>query len=328
MTQPPEQATVSAAAAAEPGNVYTSSEFLGVIAQVYFPEHACQVEDFLLQGQRFRLLTVPGRGPVVRQTFLDMHEALPAIAAQRRLRRLRRLPGASLGAVAFEEFRSEKAWQGFEGAPTVIWEGFRNWDEYIGLLRRRRFLSEDQRRRRRLAETLGPLEFSLDDLRADVMSTCHEWKSGRDRAAGRADLFASRQNRDFFTMMRSTGLLRASSLRAGDKLLAVWLGAVYRQRWSGWVFCFNPDPSMAKYSLGRQLLYSMLEASFAAGHRELDFSIGLEQYKLDFATHVRPLAQIGPPTVSQRLRATALPLLKSNPRLYKILRAWRRGSSS
>jgi hypothetical protein len=331
MTQPRDQPAPSSAAPSESVNVYTSPEFLGVIAQVYFPGQACQVEDFLLEGQRIRLLTVPGRGPVVRQTFLDMHEALPVpvpTQSERRLRRLRRLPNASLGIVGIDEFRANKSRQSLEGAPTVLWEGFRNWNEYIELLRRRRFLPEDQRRRRRLAEALGPLEFTFDDLRADVMPTCHEWKSLRDRAAGRADLFANQQNRDFFRMMRSTGLLRASSLRAGDRLLAVWLGAVYQQRWSGWVFCFNPDPSMARYSLGRQLLYSMLEASLAAGHRELDFSIGLEQYKLDFATHVRPLADIGSPTLLQRVHTVALPLLKSNPRLYEILRTWRRGRST
>ena len=73
-------------------------------------------------------------------------------------------------------------------------------------------------------------------------------------------------------------------------MLAVSLGAVHRRRWTGWVCAFNPDDGLHKYSPGRQLLHQMLESSYRAGHREFDFSIGMDAYKLDFATHVRPIA--------------------------------------
>lgn len=123
--------------------------------------------------------------------------------------------------------------------------------------------------------------------------------------------------------MRRRGLLRASTLRAGDRLLAIWLGAAYAGRWSGWVFAFNLDPALRKFSLGRQLLYPMLESSYRAGHREFDFSIGMERYKLDFATHVRPVALLGMAPAHERLAAAGRRLLRHYPQWADRLRAVR-----
>jgi hypothetical protein len=80
----------------------------------------------------------------------------------------------------------------------VLWRGFTRWEDYLTLLRTRRVLAEDQRRRRRLEALAGPLRFAVDDLGSDVLPTCFDWKSARDRAADRAELFASEAPRRFF----------------------------------------------------------------------------------------------------------------------------------
>jgi len=304
-------------------NLYASAPFLDAVAKIYFPTRRCAVEDFNLDGKAFRLLTVDGRPLVDLQAFLDMNEPLSAAPQDPRLRRLRGLAAVSHGIVAVDEFRNAACWSTFEGAPTIIWRGFKDWDEYLDLLRSRRVLAEDQRRRRRLQEVVGELEFTSDDLRDDVLPTCFCWKSARDRELNRIDRFAQEQTRDFFRELRARGLLRASSLRGDGRLLAIWLGAVFQLRWSGWVFAFDSDASLSKYSLGRQLLYPMLEESFRAGQSEFDFSIGFEPYKLFFATHARAIGYLGMPPVGKRIRRFARDLLKNQPWLYEKARTLR-----
>ncbi|SPJ16835.1 hypothetical protein SBBP2_2180014 [Burkholderiales bacterium] len=92
--------------------------------------------------------------------------------------------------------------------------------------------------------------------------TCFLRQSARDRQFARIDLFAREETRDFFHEFRTRSLLRASTLRANGQLPAIWLiwlGAVYQERWHGWIFAFNPEAFMSKYSLGRQLLYPIMK---------------------------------------------------------------------
>ncbi|MEY8876760.1 MAG: GNAT family N-acetyltransferase, partial [Leptothrix sp. (in: b-proteobacteria)] len=239
--------------------------------------------------------------------------------------RLPRLAGVGQAAVPICSFRQRTDAGEAMGAPTIFWRDFASWDDYLQLLRSRKVLSEDQRRGRRLQQIAGPLSFQLDDHADDVLPTCCAWKSARDLSLGRSDLFAQPANRRFFVELRARGLLRASTLRADGKLMAIWLGAVYERRWTGWVFTFNPEPELGRCSPGRQLLYPMLEASHRAGHAEFDFSIGMEPYKLNFATHVRPIGRIGPPPASELAAAQLRRWLRHNPWCHdkaKALRHW------
>ena len=304
----PEQQTVGA-----PSTLFTSPEFLDVVAQVYFPGQPARPRDYAVAGRAFRLLTVEGRGPVLNQTFIDMHEPLPATVGTGRLPKLRRLEYVAQAPVPSASFLASPDALLRLGAPTLVWSGFASWDDFLAPLQNRRFFNEDKRRGRRLQALVGDTEYRDDDTHADVLPTCMTWKSGRDRAAQRPDLFAVDANRRFFAELRARGLLRASTLRADGRLLAVWLGAVHGRRWNGWVFAFNPDDSLRKFSLGRQLLYPMLESSFRAGHREFDFSIGMEPYKLDFATHVRPIGPLGALAPRERLATAGRSLLHRHP---------------
>ena len=319
------QTTASAAGgAAAPVNLYTSPDFLDVIAKVYFPGESCRAQDTVVGDQVYRLLSVNGRGPVTQQTFIDIHEPVARSSRSDRLPTLRVLPQACHELVSLDEFRSEAGSDESMGAPAILWEQFPTWVHFEDLLRSRRVIQEDQRRARRLERLLGPVNFTADDTAADVLPTCYAWKSARDQSFSRTDLFASEANRNFFPELRARGLLRTSTLRAGGRLLSIWLGAVYDQRWTGWVFAFDPDPELAKYSLGRQLLYPMLMESHRAGHREFDFSIGMEAYKLSFATHVRRIGPVGTKTLAEHVNSALKRALRRAPGLFDKARALRR----
>lgn len=300
----------------------------------------CRSADVAVGPDVYRLLWVEGRGWQPGVTFVDYHEPVGRLAGWQRwspwplgpqgqrLPRLPRLRPASLGRVPVAQWLAEADAPRALGAPLVSWAEFPDWESYLALLRSRRVLAEDLRRRRRLEDIAGPLRFSSDDTADDVLPTCFAWKSGRDREAGRRELFADPAPRRFFEALRAHGLLRASTLRGDGRLLSVWLGSVHAGRWSGWVFAFNPEPALARCSPGRQLLYPMLQESWRAGHYEFDFSIGLEPYKLAFATHVRALGTAGSPPAGERLTALARRLLARHPRALDALRSLRRRRSS
>ncbi|MCP3974532.1 MAG: GNAT family N-acetyltransferase [bacterium] len=296
-------------------NLYTSDDFLETVAKVYFPRNQWRIEDYELTGKVFRLLTVDDE-PVIDQLFLDMHEPVDR-TTDRELPTVRWLPEVSHGLVPLEEFRETTEWEAFDGAPTVVWKGYESWDDYATLLRKRRVLKDDQRRRRRLEELIGPIEFQVDDPADDVLPTCFEWKSARDRATQRNEILAVQRNRDFVHELQRAGLLRASTLRAGGKLLAIYLGSVYEGRWYGWVIASDGDDALRKYSLGRQILYPLLEESYRAGHDEFDFSIGFEPYKLFFATHARAMASLGIPPLGRRIETMIRKRLEAYPKLYE-----------
>lgn len=308
---------LNSATGGAPANLYASQEFLDALARSFFPSRHCRVEDFQLGERVFRLLSVEGRPLANTHPFLDMHEPLLYPSDLSCAEKLPRIEGVSHAMVSLDEFKTKPEWQLFLGAPTVQWEAFSDWDQYLELLRKRRVLAEDQRRLRRLGEMVGPLEFKVNDVSDDVLPTAFSWKSARDQQLKRKDLFALAQTRNFFRELQSYGLLQASTLRANGELLSIWLGAVYNGRWNGWVTAYQPNPSLAKYSLGRQILYPMLEHSFRAGHKEFDFSIGMEPYKLFFSTHVRAVAPLGTPTLRERLRDVAKSTLRNHPLIYE-----------
>jgi len=307
-----------------PTSLYADPAFLEVVASVYHPGRNCRLRDYAVNGDVFRLLHVDGAGPLVTQTFIDFHESIARHPDGPRLASLPRLPGAARGIQPLDEFRQRPGWEDAQGAPTVLWQDFATWADYLTLLQSRHVLSPDRRRRRRLCETVGEPEFRVHDDAPDVLPTCFDWKSRRDLSLGRADLFVDPRHRRFFHELGERGMLRASTLRGGGRLLAIQLGAVHRAHWTGWVFAFNPAPEMARYSLGQQLLHSILEESYRSGHEEFDFSIGLEPYKLKFATHVRPIGLAGSPAPMQRAAQAARAFLARHPDLHDMARALRR----
>jgi CelD/BcsL family acetyltransferase involved in cellulose biosynthesis len=304
-------------------NLYATMDFLDAVAKIYHPGRRCQVEDYALQDRVFRLLTVEGEGPVIAHPFLDIHEPLVPPPQPRPRKTVRWLPDVHHGTAALEAFDRRLYGGACATAPTTVWQDFPTWDRYLDLLRKRGVIRDDRRRRRRLEEAVGRLEFQVDDVGADVLPTTFRWKSTQYRRTTGIDLFAEPRHRAFFHELRARGLLRASTLRGGGRLLAVWLGAVHRQRWYGWIFGFDPNPLLVRYSVGRQLLYPMLEESHRAGHVEFDFSVGDEPYKRFFATHVRVVGPLGLPPIRYRLVSSARTLLRHLPPIYRAAKAAR-----
>ena len=299
-------------------NFYSSPQFLDAVAAVYFPQHTCSVVDRSVGDRTFRLLDVPGRGPLVRQPFLDMHEALTPDDHGQPDAPISWIPNASQDLVSKVDYAQYEDRPHFLAAPTVIWEGFETWDDYVAYLKTQgSIVKEDLRRGRRMERDLPDVRFLVHDDGDDVVPFCVHWKSKQMLATFGVDLFADARNRSFFEELGRRGTLRASTIRDGDRLLAAWLGTVFDDRWYGWIFTYDPDPELRKLSLGRQLLYRMLQTSHAEGHREFDFSIGDEDYKWYFSTHARAVGPVGTPPLKLRMERHAKAILERSPKVYE-----------
>ena len=310
-----------------PVNLYTSSTYLDVARRTYCTDRVTTPVDFVVDGRCFRLLGTRSwrtgfrLRPAPMPPFLDMHEPIVSEGARDGLPTLRYLPKVSHGMVESREFRERGLQASYMAAPTVLWAGFATWDSYLKHLRQRSsMVKDDERRMRRLGDMLGPVSFAVDDTLEDVAPKVFAWKSAQMLETLGFDLFADARHRRFFAEMRRAGLLRASTLRADGRLLAAWWGAIHEGRWYGWVFAHDPDPSLRKLSVGRLLLYRMLEESHQQGHREFDFSIGDEAYKWFFATHARLIAPVGTPPMRLKLRRAAGAAVKSQPWLERCVR--------
>ncbi|MFO1148868.1 MAG: GNAT family N-acetyltransferase [Alsobacter sp.] len=307
-------------------NFYASDQYLSVVSDVYFPGRSTEVRTVLANGSAFRLLFVDGRRYVTGATFLDYHRPLETIAAARHDPSLRHVSPVAIRAVPLEDMpETDGATIGL--APFIDWSAFPNHEDYVALLYRRNkgTFKEYDRRLRRLQELHGPVQFAFHDPQEDVLPTAQAWKSSQLLRTGQTDYFADPANVRFFEVMRERGLLLASTLRVADRLVAVWLGFEYQGCLSGWIFAHDGGDEFRKFSVGHQLLRFMIAESHRRGHREFDFSIGDEDYKWLYASHVRLLGEAGIPALTQQVRdlvvRSARQQVKKVPVLYRLLKA-------
>jgi GNAT acetyltransferase-like protein len=281
---------------------YASNEYLNVAAQAYFPDRKTEIELVKIGDGIFRLLVVDGKKVASDLQFIDylapLENADPAVPMR---------AGRYAHAVV-REIMEVSQWQseenpGLDPAPFVDWSQFKTFEDYEAFLqsRSKSLFKDQQRRQRRLAELFENFEFQMNDPGSDVLELAFEWKTQQFHDTGAPNYLADPRNRKHFELLRENGLLTASTLRGDGRLLSVWLGFVYNGVWSGWIFSYDKDPDLRKYSLGRQLLSFMLKESKERGHREFDFSIGDEDYKWFYSTHVRALGPIGQPPMSVQM---------------------------
>lgn len=283
-------------------NFYASPEYLSVVSEVYFPGQRTAVEDVRIGDEVLRLLVVDGKKVITSLPFLDYHQ--PLTDAEKRSPSRKHGFAASVSRRVIEHAAWDRAaFRGFTPAPYVDWSKFTSYDAYQEHIRPRGkdLLREAARRRRRLADTFGYVSFCRDDTEPDVFEAAKQWKSAQLRETGLPDYFQNPQNIEFFHALRRKGKLTTSTLRAGGRLLSLWMGFIHEGVWSGWIFTYNHDPDLRKYSVGRQLLHSMLEESYHLKHREFDFSTGDEDYKWLYATNARVLGPLGHPPLQQRI---------------------------
>jgi hypothetical protein len=310
-------------------NFYASREYLDVVAETYFKERRTRVEDVRIGSAVLRLLVVDDRFVVTDIPFLDYHEPLRSDEIGSPMRESGYARWVVRRVIERTEWDSAK-FAGFEAAPFVDWSAFPTFDAYMTHLKSRQksLIQEHQRRRRRLAETFGELTFSVDDKAPDVFELARRWKSAQLRETGATDWLSEPRNVAYLERAADKGLLLSSTLRAGGRLMSLWMGFIHDGVWSGWVFTYDPDPELRKYCLGHQLLRSMLEESHARKHRQFDFSIGGEEYKWVYATHARVLGHAGRVPLQQRIMSfakhNAKRALARSPRLAEMAAALRK----
>ena len=283
-------------------NFYSSTEYLDAVSDVYFPARRTSVQDVSIGNTALRLLVVDERQVITDSPFLDYHQPLqdldiriptrPHVYAERVVKNV----------INSTEWDAE-ALNRYLPAPFIKWSNFSNYDDYLRYVKSRSkgALREENRLKRRLSENVGKLEFSFDDTREDVLETALRWKSAQFVRTGLKDIFKEQQNVKFLKTLRNRRLLKSSTLRASDRLLSVMLGFEHEGTCSGWIFTYNPDPSLRRYSIGRQMLHHMLTESFHRGHNEFDFSIGAQDYKFLYSTHIRLLSGVGRVPLRKRI---------------------------
>lgn len=296
-------------------NFFASRDFLDATASVYFGNRATAIEDIRIDEDVLRLLVVDGKKAVTRSLFLDYHEPLTASETEGRTGKSHFAQRVSRGVMAVDTWR--QACPAGELAPLVDWRCFRDFGEYRELLLQRcHGLTRDRERRGRALEAQhGRLEFTIDDRAADVFSLAQAWKGQQLRDLGLPNFFDDPRTMEFLKTLRDRSVLISSTLRASGRLLALWIGFVHERAWSGWIFAY--DPTLRRFSLGHQLLIRMLKTSHELGHREFDFSVGAQDYKLCYATHGRVLGNIGTPSLPHAAMLAAGDMLRThNGRLY------------
>ena len=273
-------------------NFFASAEYLDILGEVYFPHARKQVRDVELDGKVIRLLEVNGK-LVAESTFLDYHLPLESQECGTCNRGRVHAPWVAHETIEIERFEGQVSDE-LNIAPFIDWSLFPDFESYMDLVRRRPHMKEYERRRRKFIQAHGKLQFAYKDRGDDVLPTARQWKSQQLRLTGIPDWFAKPTNIAFFDVMAARDLLVSATLRWNGQLIAVFLGVECQSRLSGWLFTYSPAPDLRKYSVGHQLLLSLLQYSHEAGHREFDFSIGPDPYKLGYATYARVLRPLGP----------------------------------
>ncbi len=156
------------------------------------------------------------------------------------------------------------------------------------------------RKSRKLERDLGPLVLRRDVADPEVFSRLINWKSEQYRRTSTVRLFEVAQHRGFYEELRRRGIFRATTLHAGDRLVAGKISWQAGLRHLARLTVY--DPALAGYSVGSILELEALRASFEAGDEEFDFLTGGEPYKYTWATHVRWLGPLGKEPAGQRLQ--------------------------
>lgn len=312
-------------------NFFSSDEYLSALGRVWFPGRRCEVVTCLVEGRPFRLLWREGLGPFVTFgpradacNFIDFFEPMASAPAQEQaplVTRVRWIPRVALEAHEVTSATPEPLGGGRVPAPYVDWTRFKEWSAFEAHVASRRpsLRADSRRKRRRLEERHGPLQFRWDDDRPGVFETALAWKSEQYVRSHVPDSFAVPENVAMFRELRKSGLVMLSSLSAGDRVLAVHLGALWRGRLSYWVPAYDREELLL--SPGRLLLDDLLRESHARGHAEFDFLLGDEAYKYHYATHQRVVAPLGRPPLDVSLRNAVRSSVKGALARYPGLRA-------
>lgn len=147
------------------------------------------------------------------------------------------------------------------------------------------FFKDKRRRARRLAETLGPLDFTFDANGEGVLDLIFRLKRDQMRRTGQHDIFASPWTTPFLRRLSTLATddfgLRFATLRAGSRIVAAEVGLRSGGAYHLWFPVY--DPEYARYSPGALMTLETLRTAPAQGIVTVDFGPAGEDYKRDFA---------------------------------------------
>lgn len=309
----------------DPAHFFSSDAFLGVVADVHFPGARPRVvacEDVVA-----RVLVHRGK-PI--SFFWNYPFYIPQISAANIPAVEMRVPYLK-NVVRQVAPASSQVPGGMAPAFFIRWEDFRTWEEYeqfattnLGMRSTSRVRDEA-----RLARKFGPIRFVPDDQDPAAFQKALEWKGKQYQQSSPNFRYYIENNTPLYQAMRDRGLLMISSLRAGDRIVAVQ----FSNHW-GRAFLYRLtayDAEFRAYSPGVIHLHYLLKYSYEAGDNEFDFNFGRERYKYHYATHARWLSQVG--TVPRTQEWTRLARMYAGrtagryPAFYRCLRATEAASS-
>ena len=214
----------------------------------------------------------------------------------------------------------------------------------------RRAFSGDARKKlrakeRKLAELVGPVSCrqASDPLEVRAyLDAFHAQKSARFAEMGIANPYADAAIRECLVRAAHLGnggngsgpAIEVHALVATqtNRILATFIGAVDRDRFSGMCNSFDGDPEVSRFSPGDLLLFHLIGQQTTAGRKAFDLGVGEARYKANICDETVELVEtIIPVTVKghlYRYGATALTRskrrIKQSPWLWDLTQRMRR----
>jgi CelD/BcsL family acetyltransferase involved in cellulose biosynthesis len=166
----------------------------------------------------------------------------------------------------------------YESGPTAFWQDLKAKDK--------KFVSDTERRQRKLVEEVGPLEFVFQhkDPLPELEKLIARKREQYQRTDAR-DALADGNIQRFLAELSAcnapdcTAIL--SSLHAGGTWVAAHFGLICGPILHSWFPVYNPE--LRSYAPGRMLMKAILEAPEAAGLSCIDRGVGDTAAKRDFA---------------------------------------------
>jgi CelD/BcsL family acetyltransferase involved in cellulose biosynthesis len=154
-------------------------------------------------------------------------------------------------------------------------------------------ITESERLARKCSREVGDLRFTFSDKDPRVLDLLFRWKSEQYKQSGIVDAFAVSWTRQLLSrvcQVNSPAFAGVpSSLRAGDRIVAVHLGMRSRDTMHWWFPAY--DQEFARYRVGLISLLRLAESVANIGIRTLDFGKGDERYKQQLMSRSAPLLE-------------------------------------
>jgi CelD/BcsL family acetyltransferase involved in cellulose biosynthesis len=161
------------------------------------------------------------------------------------------------------------------------YESYATW-----LKRRGKALVESERKARKMAREIGPIQFQPHSTDRSILSTMIEWKSAQYQRTKERDIFESDWVCDLLENILAHRDVKFSPLlsvlRTGDQIACISYALRSGSVLHGWFMAYNQE--LANYSPGTQMLVEIFKYAPTAGIGRFDLGKGPESYKRLFMT--------------------------------------------